>query len=734
MRRLLGLVLGLGLAACGDSGSSGPVGSCDTAADCPEGLCVSGRCEIPRDGGTPDAGASDAGEADGGICETAIFCGTPPVCCDTGTECVEGACLPLCETGVRCAGACCGGSDDVCIDGACTAPGEACGDNFDCPPAHFCEPTLERCLPQFDPITCETEPVLGDFEVTAELSLTESENRSDCFHPISSPIVLDINGDETPDIVSNMACDDSWSRGALRAFDGATGDELWVSPVATHGRISVAAGDLDGSGNVVIVTETAPGSGGPSSRRAVAFDGAGNELWQSTNADGSPLSLAGENTAPTLADLDGDGRSEILWGAVALDREGRLLWQSGQGANEGTNNSYTGGISVVGDIDGDGLMDVVTGKRAYERDGTLKWEAMPADGYPALAQFDEDAAVEVVLVGTGQVSVLDGADGSVQWGPVALPGGGRGGPPTVADFDGDGQPEIGVAGAENYVVFDPSGESDILWSRPTTDQSSNATGSSVFDFEGDGSAEVVYQDECAVWVYRGTDGTVLLQIPSSSATIHEYPLVVDVDGDGNSELVTVANNRGSSSTCPSGFTGSRRGIFVYGDARDQWVRTRRIWNQHAYNVTNVGSAGEIPAVPRPNWEVPELNNFRQNAQGEAAFNAPDLQVGLEARLDGCPDRVTLRARVVNEGNLGVEAGVVVVFYDGEGMELARAMTTGALLPGASEVLEAEVALPTVEGGASYRAVVDGAEESAVVECREDNNTANLDGIECELLI
>ena len=82
-----------------------------------------------------------------------------------------------------------------------------------------------------------------------------------------------------------------------------------------------------------------------------------------------------------------------------------------------------------------------------------------------------------------------------------------------------GLPELGVAGADFYTVFDidcsatprPNGEcagsgadrcddisgihrgacpDGILWSRKTQDHSSNITGSSVFDFEADGAAEV----------------------------------------------------------------------------------------------------------------------------------------------------------------------------------------------------------------------------------------------------
>src|SRR5690606_11727615 len=174
-----------------------------------------------------------------------------------------------------------------------------------------------------------------------------------------------------------------------------------------------------------------------------------------------------------------------------------------------------------------------------------------------------------------------------------------GGPPTIADFDGDGRPEIGVAGGYSYSVYDlarpredtsgitpapAQGQLFVRWTKVTQDRSSNATGSSVFDFQGDGSAEVVYQDECNVWVYSGTDGRTQLQLPNTTGTIHEYPLVVDVDGDGNSEILVVANDSNAAGDCP-GQT-ARRGLYMYGDANDRWVPTRKVWSQHTYHITN----------------------------------------------------------------------------------------------------------------------------------------------------
>jgi hypothetical protein len=81
----------------------------------------------------------------------------------------------------------------------------------------------------------------------------------------------------------------------------------------------------------------------------------------------------------------------------------------------------------------------------------------------------------------------------------------------------------------------------ILWSRHTQDHSSNITGSSVFDFPGAGTPEVVYADECFARVYSGFDGTVLFSQYHSSCTWIENPVVADVTGDFHSEIIVPSN-------------------------------------------------------------------------------------------------------------------------------------------------------------------------------------------------
>jgi hypothetical protein len=136
----------------------------------------------------------------------------------------------------------------------------------------------------------------------------------------------------------------------------------------------------------------------------------------------------------------------------------------------------------------------------------------------------------------------------------------RGGPPTIGDFDGDGMPELASAGAYAYRVFDldckDPGQSCqdpthfIRWAQTSQDCTSGTTGSTIFDFEGDGAAEAIYGDECFERVYNGKTGEVLFSTYRASATWWEQPIVADPDHSDRSKLIFGgSSNANTFTTC-----------------------------------------------------------------------------------------------------------------------------------------------------------------------------------------
>ena len=717
------------------------------------------------DAGTGGTGGTDAGTGgtgatagtggvlnpdggDGGSCPSNILCGPAGECCPIGTECVEGACVAECGTGVRCGddGMICCDAGDVCLSQQCATPGAVCDDAYDCDEGEFCEPTLGQCLPQPSGANlCEYRPPALPFDPIVEWSWTSSTIKPDSYQVINMPVVVDLDHDAVPDVV--IVTSETYTPtepGYLRALDGATGQEKWAASADVYAdgnevnpRATPAAADIDGDGTAEIVTAAAAGG-------AIAFRADGSLLWKSTLSDGTTPWLELTNSITTaIAHMDGDGSPEIVLGGVVLDAEGKV--RSGQGrAAAGANVASYGAVSIIADVDGDGVQDVVTGTAAWSVTGAEIWNNGQSDGYPAISDLDGDGAAELIVVSQGQVRVQEASSGNVL-ATVEMPGEGKGGPPTVADFDADGVMEISSANGSAYAVFEyasqPSPSLSVKWSKTTQDLSSNVTGSSVFDFEGDGAAEVVYGDECYFRVYRGQDGEVLYETASSSATIHEYPVLVDVDGDNNTEIVVVSNDRnhGTGTTVCAGYEAGeapRHGVFVYGDANDKWVRTRKLWNQHAYHITNINAGGVLPDPEVASWIPPQgFNNYRVSTQGAGIYNAPDLRVDLEISAVPCPNGLELRARVKNAGSLGVPAGVSVTFFlgtDATGELIGESATTEALLPGQSEVVTQLFLLESRTPPFEFFVIVDGADAAVggVDECLEDNNDASAGGVDC----
>lgn len=728
----------------------------------------------PSDMGEPDEGSPDMGEPDANTCSTVECNG---VCCAEGQECFQDLCLDPCA-GTRCGAGfelCCAESD-ICLGQACLTPGANCTVTEECAVEEICEPTVGKCVPRDAVEVCEFIPPIGPFEpeVGCYWPNPAPTVNPDSIHVVVAPIVgnlTDDNGDgltntdDVPEIVfltrTNGCCD---KRGTLRIVDGRCGENGEMTTIASLDSVVMtndaapALGDLDGDGVPEIVA--VKGQNLQSNQKVTPQ---GLVAWKRVTPDGSTWEPMWENDqyptfgvhtrgGPTvgIADLDGDGNPEVFVGNVVLNgQDGTLKWDGV--ANSQTpvgigNNAFLGPSSIAADVDLDGMQEIMAGNTLYSHDGTVRWTyeyttsnstcqgSLPCDGYTAVAEFDGDPEGEIVIIRLGEVFVLN-HDGSLFWQQQIVKDDctrNESGPPTIADFDGDGRPEIGTAAADFYTVLDLDCDTDtweddgcfargVLWATPNQDCSSRVTASSVFDFEGDGKAEMVYADEQNFRIFDGTTGAILFDDPShSSNTRIEMPIVADVDNDGNSEIVV------PSATAQS--------IKVFKDPSDNWVRTRRIWNQHAYAVTNINEDGTVPAQPDINWLNGRLNNFRQNIQPGGIFDAPNLLIeSVDVRGLGCGEdsEVIIRVTVSNAGALGVAPGNTLIrIYGSSGGNttvIDDTTLTTRLLPGQREVVEVTYAVPAdwVTNGFEIGAIID--PDATINECNEDDNQGSFDG-------
>ncbi len=858
------------------------------------GACSAGDGSVgpSLDAGDRDAGALDARDDLGmdvrNVGVDRGFSGMDATS-DRGTEDTGGS-AEVFTTECRATRDCNGGR--LCRMERCVDPSADCSATLGCPNDARCDGA--RCVPwtgtQTDP-TCTVDPRPGVFAPAVQCQFDVApagDAYPEHLHVLSTPMVADLHvyhpasQGVRPSMV--VVFDDGVDGGSelptglIRILDGRTcalQDNL-SDQLVSHSS-PPAIGDLNGDGTPEIVAFKA-GGGLVAFRYSASTTGDAGARghwgvwWRSTTTGGVAFDPTGGGWAgPTIVDIDGDGQAEVLrHGMVFNGRTGVQI--GGTGARAQLAGYSAGTFSVVLDVDEDGAVELVTGNGIFGWSTTMReWVretyftrsncagAGCGDGQVAVADFGDFASArftdaripEVAVVSNGYVRV-DTIEGRTVFGPVALPGGGTGGPPTVADFDGDGLPEVAAAGATAYSVIDPdcgartvarsggrcetASTSGVLWSRPSQDASSNVTGSTSFDFEGDGRVEAVYADECFARVYDGATGTVLFSQQHSSCTWYENPVVADVDGDFRAELVVGSNfNCGSPTTgiacpgvgprgvdvqfaglrcstnseCPSnrcvmGFcrctgdsdccpgsvtardagvadgsvddggasedagrtTGSGsectyvcaappdgtpgmgdtcraarprgvRGIRVYADIADRWVRSRTIWNQHAYNVTNVEDDGHIPAsgAVRPNWRAPTLNNFRTNVQGTAEItSSPDGTVSGTGFMCLGSGAARLRVRACNRGTAPMADGLSVGFYSGAGVTLGprvcQTPTPRALMPGECVEVTCDWIAPPQERAAPVTVLID--DERARTECHEENNLGTIEDVLCLL--
>jgi fibro-slime domain-containing protein/RHS repeat-associated protein len=595
--------------------------------------------------------------------------------------------------------------------------------------------------------TCSYRPPVRSFNPALEWKFDSSLTAPDRMHPYSAPAVArlhDDNGDgridskDIPDIVfvaaSTSEMNNRVRNGILRAIKGDGSGELFANldhELHTSGGVAIGDIDHDGLPEIIAIGEDDLND----HARIVAFENTGAFKWES-----QPLYYWSGNGewSISLSDLEGDGSVEIVVGGNILNADGTLR------RHLDGSEQFLPMASVV-DLDLDGKQEIIVGNTAYSADGSIFWrnyslEACIGCHYitrsSAIAELDGDPYPEIVTtLGGGWAAefgyVILEHDGKVKKIQTGLTNG-VGGPPLVADFDGDGKPEIGIANASSFTVWKiDTGTSlvvpprtNLRWQVPTQDGSSGWTGATAFDFDNDGATEVVFADEVRLWIADGRNGNILFSDSVGSGTSAEYPVVADIDNDGNAEIVVIANQFTASGISSK----AHKGIRVYGDKNDTWVGARAIWNEHNYHVTNVEDDGTIPIHEPPSWQN-GCGYFRNRADAPSACD--DIAVAF-LRVDGtaCTDSVRLTARLANAGSHVAGKGLPVSFYlnalpGNGGSYIGTGLTTRTLAIGGFEDVTVRMLHP-ISGQQTIFAVADqdSGGRGAVSESDDANNVVS----------
>jgi outer membrane protein assembly factor BamB len=324
-----------------------------------------------------------------------------------------------------------------------------------------------------------------------------------------SAMVIDLDGDGAAEILT-AAYEN------IIVVDG-TGKELWRFD--TRGRYSTCPAILERENQIPLIYA------GDNQGMFTCLDGSGKIVWQIESA---PVFCS----SPALADLDGDGQSEVIQGdknggvSVYDALSGKIKWQQ---KIDGECSS-----PAVGDLDGDGFPEIIIATTAgkvialsakgetlwefYVGSSSLDWSTCS----PVL--FQNSAGDACIAAGSqaGQFFCLD-SKGNVLWkrstrGAIAST-------ISVGDPDLDGRADLFTVTQLGILYrYDEGGL--VLWEIDT--QGRSLAPGALFDVDGDGTSEYVLSTQSGNLLIFNMDGDVIYNHQFGSRTINVTPAIGDI--------------------------------------------------------------------------------------------------------------------------------------------------------------------------------------------------------------
>jgi hypothetical protein len=241
----------------------------------------------------------------------------------------------------------------------------------------------------------------------------------------------------------------------------------------------------------------------------------GSDSWEYVVLDAAPAH-ATETGATAAADIDGDGKTEVI---IASD--GALLWYRPSTSERGlvSRGRFNVGIALE-DVDRDGHKEIIIGKNISGK-WALCW-------YKFGAALHEDWTEH-------------------NWTEHILDGETAGHPHDVVfgDVDGDGEREL----VANAMYCDTPGlftykiprDATQPWKKQTVQSGLSAEGTATGDFDGDGKDEIVSGPYWFSAPPGGAFSGELWKTHSLAPDYREYcrAAVIDVNGDGRPDVILV---------------------------------------------------------------------------------------------------------------------------------------------------------------------------------------------------
>ena len=438
-----------------------------------------------------------------------------------------------------------------------------------------------------------------------------------------------------------------------------------------------------------------------------SFDCQGNQLWR-VKAYDKPYDIG-------LADFDSDGRVELYYRNEILDaRTGTIIVPG-----SGDWNLVDAGPVAVDVLPGNGLELVLGGEiftvglgartagagsvtvaKRFNDLPTLgpityfpKFNGSYVTSQTSIADFNLDGKLDIVMNGatsssstaTTTVFFWDVTNNNFKtYQPKQLNGSSwynGTGRVNLADIDGDGKLNATfVSGSRLFALND---DFSLKWAVTISELTSGFTSTTVFDFNNDGANEIVYRDEANLYIIDGKTGNAFATAVCKSRTANEYPIVVDADADGATEIcVTCASNDGTDiNVLADNVFGQVR---MFKSNLDPWVPARKVWNQHAYFNVNVNDDLTIPrsqqqhqlisasgvAPCRPGQPLNTFLNQSPILDSKACPTYPSPDVAFKGPLTfttpTCPTtNFTVSFTVENVGDLILTGNMPITFYNGD---------------------------------------------------------------------